>query len=174
MWIGLFGMIIFIIRAKTFRTRKNFLDSNASLLQGFLGLFIPFMQPLYSIYAATVNDMTDKIDRNEGAPPLTHILKTGFFLAKSYMIRTHSQWRDLIKIPMHNQNSNERSMSIQNTNEQSMSVQNTNLKFIIPTTKSVVLKMFKIPTDPIKIPIDLIKIPTDPIKIPADPIKIPI
>ena len=55
-----------------------------------------------------------------------------------------------------------------------MSIQNTNLKFIIPTTKSVVLKMFKIPTDPIKIPTDPIKIPTDPIKIPTDPIKIPI
>ena len=119
-----------------------------------------------------------------GCPTLNTYSETGFFLAKSYMIRTHSQWRDLIKIPMHNQNSNERSMSIQNTNERSMSIQNTNerfmsiqntnLKFIIPTTKSVVLKMFKIPTDPIKIPTDPIKIPTDPIKIPTDPIKIPI
>ena len=36
--------------------------------------------------------------------------------------------------------------------------QNTNLKFIIPTTKSVILKMFKIPTVPIKIPTDPIKI----------------
>ena len=62
-------------------------------------------------------------------------------------------------------------MSIQNTN---WGYQNTNLKFIIPTTKSAVLKMFKIPTDPIKIPTDPIKIPTDPIKIPTDPIKIPI
>ena len=62
-------------------------------------------------------------------------------------------------------------MSIQNTN---WGYQNTNLKFIIPTTKSAVLKMFEIPTDPIKIPTDPIKIPTDPIKIPTDPIKIPI
>ena len=54
-------------------------------------------------------------------------------------------------------------MSIQNTN---WGYQNTNLNFIIPTTKSAVLKMFKIPTDPIKIPTDPIKIPTDPIKIP--------
>ena len=62
-------------------------------------------------------------------------------------------------------------MSIQNTN---WGYQNTNLKFIIPTAKSAVLKMFEIPTDPIKIPTDPIKIPTDPIKIPTDPIKIPI
>ena len=130
------------------------------------------------------------------------------FLTKSYMTRTHSQWQDLINIPMHNQNTNEqsrsiqntnvrfmsiqntnwgyqntneRSRSIQNTNERFMSIQNTNwgyqntnLNFIIPTTKSAVLKMFKIPTDPIKIPTDPIKIPTDPIKIPTDPIKIPI
>ena len=31
-WIGIFGMIIFTICAKNFRTRKNFPDSNASLL----------------------------------------------------------------------------------------------------------------------------------------------
>ena len=31
-WIGLFGMISLTIRAKTFRTRKFFPDSNASLL----------------------------------------------------------------------------------------------------------------------------------------------
>ena len=37
--LGLFGMIIFIIRAKTFRTRKNFPGSNATLLPGFLGLW---------------------------------------------------------------------------------------------------------------------------------------
>ena len=123
------------------------------------------------------------------------------FLTKSYMTRTHSQWQDLINIPMHikictnelsrsiqntnerlmsiqntnwgYQNTNEQSRSIQNTNERFMSIQNTNwgyqntnLNFIIPTTKSAVLKMFKIPTDPIKIPTDPIKIPTDPIKIP--------
>merc|ERR550519_2893380 len=69
------------------------------------------------------------------------------------------------------QNTNERFMGIQNTN---WGYQNTNLNFIIPTTKSAVLKMFKIPTDPIKIPTDPIKIPTDAIKIPTDPIKIPI
>ena len=62
-------------------------------------------------------------------------------------------------------------MSVQNTNE---GYQNTHLKFIIPTTKNVVLKMFEIPTDAIKIPTDAIKIPTDAIKIPTDPIKIPI
>ena len=34
-----YGMNISIIRAKTFRTRKNFPGSNASLLPGFLGLW---------------------------------------------------------------------------------------------------------------------------------------
>ena len=61
-------------------------------------------------------------------------------------------------------------MSFQNTNR---GYQNTNLNFIIPTTKNAVLKMFKIPTDPIKIPTDPFKIPTDPFKIPTDPFKIP-
>ena len=61
-------------------------------------------------------------------------------------------------------------MSIQNTN---WGYQNTNLKFIIPTTKSAVLKMFEIPTDPIKIPTDPIKIPTSTIKIPITPFQIP-
>ena len=62
-------------------------------------------------------------------------------------------------------------MSFQNTNR---GYQNTNLNFIIPTTKNAVLKMFKIPTDPIRIPTDPFKIPTDPFKIPTDPFKIPI
>ena len=34
-------MPFYIIRAKIFRTRKNFPGSNASLLPGFLGLWIP-------------------------------------------------------------------------------------------------------------------------------------
>ena len=33
-----FRTMIYIIRAKTFRTRKNFPGSNATLLPGFLGL----------------------------------------------------------------------------------------------------------------------------------------
>ena len=79
------------------------------------------------------------------------------------------------------QNTNEQSRSIQNTNDRIKSFQNTNrgyqntnLKFIIPTRKSAVLKMFKIPTDPFKIPTDPFKIPTDLFKIPTDPFKIPI
>ena len=78
------------------------------------------------------------------------------------------------------QNTNEQSRSIQNTNERIKSFQNTNrgyqntnLKFIIPTRKSAILKMFKIPTDPFKIPTDPFKIPTDLFKIPTDPFKIP-
>ena len=37
----LFRMIFHSIRAKTFRTRKNFPGSNATLLPEFLGLWLP-------------------------------------------------------------------------------------------------------------------------------------
>ena len=45
--ITLFRMVIYIIRAKTFRTRKNFPGSNATLLPGFLGLWTAPIQHPY-------------------------------------------------------------------------------------------------------------------------------
>ena len=62
-------MIFSIIRAKTFRTRKNFPGSNATLLPGFLGLCLAYMASLaYMTYLAY---MASPSSREIGRQPAT-------------------------------------------------------------------------------------------------------